>query len=414
MVAACQSGANNGLTLIGTGAESVAMGGADVAVARDTTALSTNPAGLSQLRGWGFDGFLAAAYALDVAHADQFGNNSIVDSRIIPIAGFGIAKPLDNTGLTFGLGLFAQAGAGNVYNHLITPFGGTDALSARFGVLKVVPGFAWQATDELATGVAVNIYYASYRQRTFPSVSAYDPAYPSRSFFGSELGNASTTRVGAKVGALYKPVSAISLGVTYSPRVNLPFDNGELKANFSALGLGSVTYRNAQLRGLALPEEVAMGIAWRPTPRWLLAVDLMWSNYSRALRTQALTAANPDNPAAPPTVTNTAALDWHNQTVIATGVAYSPDEATRVYGGVSFGRNPVPATTLSPLLAAIGELHLTTGVARQLDNHWQVSGALEYLVPTGVVYYNPQLPFGPGAQERVSYVALTVMLSRRW
>lgn len=35
--------ATNGLNLIGFGPESVAMGGADTAVARDTTALNTNP-----------------------------------------------------------------------------------------------------------------------------------------------------------------------------------------------------------------------------------------------------------------------------------------------------------------------------------------------------------------------------------
>ena len=39
--------ANNGLNLVGFGSESLNMGGADVAVARDTTALNTNPAGLS-------------------------------------------------------------------------------------------------------------------------------------------------------------------------------------------------------------------------------------------------------------------------------------------------------------------------------------------------------------------------------
>ena len=40
-------GASNGLNLIGFGAESYIMGGADLAVARDTTAMNTNPAGLS-------------------------------------------------------------------------------------------------------------------------------------------------------------------------------------------------------------------------------------------------------------------------------------------------------------------------------------------------------------------------------
>ena len=42
--------ASNGLNLIGFGTESVLMGGADVAVARDTLALNTNPAGLARIR----------------------------------------------------------------------------------------------------------------------------------------------------------------------------------------------------------------------------------------------------------------------------------------------------------------------------------------------------------------------------
>jgi long-chain fatty acid transport protein len=48
--------ATNGILLIGYGAESTLMGGADTAVARDTSALNTNPAGLVQIKGKRFDG----------------------------------------------------------------------------------------------------------------------------------------------------------------------------------------------------------------------------------------------------------------------------------------------------------------------------------------------------------------------
>ncbi|HZI83127.1 MAG TPA: aromatic hydrocarbon degradation protein, partial [Casimicrobiaceae bacterium] len=114
--------ASNGLTLIGTGAESVAMGGADVAVARDTTALSTNPAGLSQLPGWAHDGFVGAAFATDVAHADQFGNDQNVANWVVPVGGAGVSKRIDGHDVTLGIGMFAQAGAGSIYNDLTTPF----------------------------------------------------------------------------------------------------------------------------------------------------------------------------------------------------------------------------------------------------------------------------------------------------
>ena len=412
--AGCPSFANNGLLLIGTGSESVGMGGADVAVARDTCALSTNPAGLSQIAGWANDAYFAGAFALDVAHADRMGNDSPVDNWVVPIAGAAISKHVDGSGVTLGAGLFAQAGAGNVYNNLRTPFGGEDTLRAQFGVFKFTAGLAWQVTDKLALGAAADLYYASLKQRVFPNASEFNPTDPAQTFFGTEIQDARSVQLGGKIGALYKPAPTLSLGLTYTPQVKIPFDNFQLVVNLSGLGLGSVTYQNAQLHGLALPQAIAGGVAWQATPELLVAADVKWLDYRRALRSQTLSASNPDNPLAPPAITNTATLDWSNQTVIAAGVAYTADDATRVYAGVNYGRNPIPSTTLNPLLAAIGELHFTAGFARSLGGVWSVSAALEYLVPKQVTYYNPQLPFGPGSEERTSYVAVLLMLSRRW
>ncbi|PPK78234.1 hypothetical protein B0F87_101616 [Methylobacter tundripaludum] len=56
--------ATNGINLIGFGTESTLMGGADIAVARDTSALNTNPAGLTQIHGQAFDGFASGCAPL--------------------------------------------------------------------------------------------------------------------------------------------------------------------------------------------------------------------------------------------------------------------------------------------------------------------------------------------------------------
>lgn len=151
LVSAWSAHANNGLTLIGTGAESVGMAGAGIAVARDTGALATNPAGLGQLTKAAFDGYLAGAFAIDVAHADGFDNDQRVANWFIPNLGVGISTPIAGTPFTAGVGLFGQAGAGSVYNDINTPFGGRDTLRAQFGVLKVVPGIAWQAMPRAPT-----------------------------------------------------------------------------------------------------------------------------------------------------------------------------------------------------------------------------------------------------------------------
>ncbi len=405
---------NNGLALIGTGAESVGMGGAGVAVARDTGALGTNPAGLSQLAGVTFDGILAAAFALDVAHADRYGNDQRVANWIVPNLGAGISKRVEGSAFTLGIGVLGQAGVGSVYNNLNTPYGGQDTLRSQFGVVKLATGVAWQATAQLALGATLNVHYAALDQRVYPNQSVAAPDDPAQTFFGTTIESATAVRLGAKLGLLYKPTDALSLGLAYSPQVNLPLTGGTLEANLSALGLGRVTYRDVRLDGLALPQELAGGFAWQATPKALIAFDVRWQDYSRALRNQTLSASNPDNPLAPPAISSTSTLAWRDQVVVAAGLAYAVDDATKLYAGINYGRNPIPAHNLNPLLASIGELHLTAGIAGNLGDGWRAAAALEYLAPNEVTYYNPQLPFGPGAQERTSYVAVTTMLSRRW
>jgi long-chain fatty acid transport protein len=68
--------ATNGINLIGFGLESTLMGGADTAVARDTGALNTNPAGLAQIHGRAFDGFGTLLRTTDLAHKDALNDHT--------------------------------------------------------------------------------------------------------------------------------------------------------------------------------------------------------------------------------------------------------------------------------------------------------------------------------------------------
>ena len=213
---------SNGLNLIGFGTESVGMGGADIAVARDTTALNTNPAGLTQLRGTAFDQYFATAFALDVAHADRLGNDKKVDNKTINVGGFGFSTRLGTTGVTVGIGGFAQGGAGNVYRDLATPFGGRDELSGLFAIGRLSPGIAWRVSEQLSIGASVAITHARAKQRTFPGASVFNAAVPSQSFFGSIVKDLEATRVGARLGVRYEATPTLALAAVYSPKTELP------------------------------------------------------------------------------------------------------------------------------------------------------------------------------------------------
>lgn len=55
LVVTCPTWAGNGFNMIAYGAKSVTMGGADIAVARDTSAVNTNPSGLTRISGGKMD-----------------------------------------------------------------------------------------------------------------------------------------------------------------------------------------------------------------------------------------------------------------------------------------------------------------------------------------------------------------------
>jgi long-chain fatty acid transport protein len=399
--------ANNGLNMIGFGTESVAMGGADVAWSRDTSALNTNPAALSNLNAPALDLFAAAAYAIDVAHADQLGNDQGVDNRVIPLAGFGYAQPIHNSSLVAGVGLFAQGGAGYVYRNIVTPFGGRDELSSLFRIAKLSVGGAWTPDDRVSVGAALSLVYGDIKQQVFPETSV-------PGFFGYSLDGPHALRPGLKIGLLYRPREDVTLGATYTAATKLPLDGGHLTANLSALDLGDVTYQNVKLDGLSLPQEVALGFAWQPNPPWVISLKLDWLDWSNAVSHSQLAASEPDHPAAPPVLSADSTLGWRDQYVIAMGLIHRLGPKDELLAGYNYGRNPSPPDHTQPLLAAISEHHLTAGLRHHSDGNWQETYAVEYQPGAKVVYSNPESPFGPNAEERNRYVALHAMFSRRW
>lgn len=405
--------ANNGLNLIGFGTESIGMGGADIAVARDTTALNTNPAAIARLRRARFDGFVEAA-SVGQRHADVFGNDRAVSNRLIGVGGFGLPAPLGDTDLVAGIGLFGQGGAGFVYRDLATPFGGTDSVALVFGVGRLTPALAWRATPALSVGLSLPITLARAKQEFFPGVSQFNAADPARSFFGTRIEDMRSTRPGVRLGALYEATPELTLAAVFGSRTRLPLDRGRMVVNMSAIGLGTVTYRDVRIEGLGLAQEIGAGVAWRATAATLVSFEVTRLRWSKVLKTETLTARNPDNAAAPPSLQQSLALDWSDQTVFALGVAYDVDARLTLYGGANYGRNPVPARTTSPFLAPIGEKHLTLGARRRVQPDWELSAALEVLAPKTVTYTNPELPFGADARELSRYVALHLMLGRRW
>lgn len=404
---------SNGLNLIGFGAESIGMGGADLAVARDTSAMNTNPAGLANISGSRMDMSGAVMHMLSVKHRDSLGNDAEVSNPWVGFGTGGYAHRWGESPFVLGAGFFVQGGAGNVYKDLETPFGTRDELSALFRIAKITPSIAYRVSNGLYIGASLQVVYTDIRQKVFPNTSFADVGDPSNSFFGYEVKDMDGVGAGAKLGILYRASDRFSVGATYTTRIRLPLEDGKVIVNMGATGLGRVTYRNAEIDGLELPQELGVGIAVRPVGSLLLALDISWIDWSSSMKSSTLRATDPDTPEAPPVLESSSSMNWRDQYVIAVGIAYDATERTILRAGYNYGRNPIPDETLTPILATFSEQTVTMGIGYQINSEWRIDTAVEYALKDKVSYNNPQLPFGP-SQEEGEAIGLHVMVSRTW
>jgi len=392
--------ATNGLNVIGFGGESVAMGGADLAVARDTTALNTNPAGLAQIGQTRVDFYGSAAYTIDVHHRDAQGHEEEVDKKLFFGGDAGCAVPVADGRVAVGIGIFGQGGAGIVYDDFAAPSGMRGELSNEYGIARVTPGVALRVNDALFLGASAVITYAQNDQAFFPESPG-----------GTRLEGMEAVDAGAKVGAMLRVAQRVTLGMAYTSQVDLALDGGELVVNQGPAG--KVAYRDVTLSGAGQPQELGLGIALQATETLLVSAELTWLDWSRAAKRSHLKARDPDKQGAP-VIDQETDLNWRDQYVVALGLAYDLSEHTVLRAGYNYGRNPIPDETLSPLLPNIAEHHLTAGAGHQLSDHWRIDAALEYQLPHEVTYTNPDLPFGPDAREHQEFAAVHVMVSRQW
>jgi long-chain fatty acid transport protein len=261
--------------------------------------------------------------------------------------------------------------------------------------------------DKWSVGGSFGLVYAQAEQKIFADTSVPP------TFSGIEIEDASSLRTSFKLGIQYQATAKLTLAATYTGKTELPLTDGQLKLNMTGAGLGVVKYDDVTLKGLALPEEIGVGAAYQMNDKLLLSLKINWINWSDAMKNNVLSASNPSNPALPD-INSTSTMDWNNQLVFATGMAYRYSDKTTLYAGYNYGKNPIPKEHINPVVAGIFDHHLTFGGSYQFNKEWTFYSGIEYDFRKKVDYTNPELPFGNDAQLRNEAIWLHMMVSRQW
>ncbi|MES2569202.1 MAG: outer membrane protein transport protein [Verrucomicrobiota bacterium] len=376
-----------GIFLDGPGARAMALGGnATAAASGPLDALGANPGALSEIRGFQLD--LAGTAALA---RGEFSNRANDRSRMnstgaLPQGAFGAAfGPV-----AFGLGVTTEAALRANWRFRDAP-GGLDG-NTSYGLrrhdseillIRTAFGASYRITSQLTIGASVGLLF---NQNTLQAPYTFQTQPTLRS--AKTLLDLQTEGYGwnAQFGLLWKPLETLRLGLSYTTESRV-VSEGRAEADTSVqlrnIGLGSARSKTAFDAEVTnhFPRIISGGVAWQPIPNLALHGQLDWINWADSFDTlevrlrrsnnrdlNALIGANQIDEDIP--------LNWRDQFVARFGIEYLPDPHWTVRAGYSYGRNPVPDQTLTPLTAAIMEHAVSAGVGYRwkqagIDLAWQ-------------------------------------------
>ncbi|MEZ4222997.1 MAG: outer membrane protein transport protein [Polyangiaceae bacterium] len=432
---ASHASATNGMNPVAFGAAPAGRGGADLAVATDTSAMNTNPAGITQnkMRADASVSLLIPSLTLNDRAATPQGAMELNmdkagESKLFPLVNLGFSTHVFD-GLYAGLAFVTQGGMGAEFKGLNTfsdadpttmsqPVPGQYDTYSQIMYLKLVPTLAWRfedvATDvDVSLGAGFNIGMSKMEFRhggfAFPEQDGDGIYAPHSVEFSSDYAIGYAVRLGL----LVQLADAVGVGASYQTKAKLPYEG-------TATVDKQLDYDSKM--DFAWPQEVGVGVSARPIKPLLLVADLRWVEWSDTMDTVTLEGnAAAQAPPGYESLTLPFQMRWRDQVVAAVGAEYSvvADVALRI--GYNYGKSPVEPDGINPLFPAVSEHHLTLGAGARVLAGLGFDAAVEYS-PKNTVSSNAQnqMALQPGTNTPSGYsfdVAmsqLTVHLGARY
>jgi long-chain fatty acid transport protein len=363
--------ATNGYQLIGIGSYQKSLGGAVTANPGTAMTAITNPAGMIRI-GKRADFSMEAFMPTRSTDFSAFGGDKAEsDSDLYGVPAIGWTAPVgDSDDLYFGGGMYGTSGLGVDYPEtLMMPapasFTGNDLVwdgYSNIAFWQMAPTLAWNASERLSLGVAVNIDYqqVSFAQTIRDTVTGvrynFDLARSANAFgFGLTLG------------LLYDVTESFTLGFSYKSKQyfsDLEYNLSEGDIDTTLVG-GPVFPGGTYKLGLDFPQQLAAGLAYSPSDRWTISADLKWIEWSDTMGD--LSVKGPDG--------YEFAMDpgWDDQLVYALGVDIAATDKLNLRFGFNYAESPIDGSNAANnlILPGVVEDHYTFGLDYRFS-HWEL------------------------------------------
>jgi len=359
-----------GLRVNEQGAKAMGMGNAFTAQADDPTALYYNPAGIAFLKGTQVN---LGTLVIAVPQTEFTGTTPLSGNPPTGVGGTSVFEKakrdvfitptlyatysMENLPISFGLGVNSiyplskswddsSTFRSQVTNIAIKPINFQPTVAYRFDNLNLA----------VAAGIDVTHAIVSFQRMAY----APDPAVPNTAFELGSLGvDGTATDVGYNLGLKWKPRSDLSFGIAYRSEIKLHIKGdanflATSPTGFAAIGMAAAaTDPHSRTRvtstassTLTLPDSLSLGVAWQTTDKLTLAFDAErtgWSSVGSLL-------LNFDNAQFAAFNNKPLPLNWEDVWAYRFGGQYAWNKNLDLRAGYMFDTNPIPDSTLGPLL----------------------------------------------------------------
>lgn len=387
----------DGIYRNGASARSMALGGSDVALPEEPMdALHSNPAGLLALRSptLQFGGVAALASG---EFASAAGGQGGIRERAGAAPDFGVGFRLPDSPVAVGLGVLTDGALGARWNYLDVPGGLGGATSyglqkhrSEIAVLRGALGIGVAISERLSLGASLGLIYnrntlqAPYTFQSHPVLQGFKTLLDLRTEgFG----------VNGTAGVQFKPDDRWSFGLSYRTETRVDSDgdaSGNAAAQLQSLGGAFAGVRpdfhyDATVAN-TFPQTVSAGVSWQFAARARAVIQLDWIGWSDAFDDLNISLTRGNNAdlnafLGTDSIRDSVPLHWRDAFVYRAGLEFAATSELALRVGYSFGENPVPASSLSPLTAAILEHTLTAGVGWE-RGRFSVDLAYQFDFPT--------------------------------
>ncbi len=347
------------------GQRQIGMAHTGIGLAQDAATIYFNPAGLSfvenQVNG-GVSGIIPRIQYLDVAtNASTRSENQI----FTPFSLYG-SYHLNNTPLTFGLGVYTPFGSGVKYP---TDWTGRFVLTnINLQAVYIQPTVAYKVTDFLSFGAGfVGALGHVELEKQLPLYSSLAGTEAAAKLEGNAQG------WGYNLGMYFTGGEKFSAGITYHSQVDMKVDNGS--ATFTNIPFAAASsFPNTSFKTeCPLPAELGIGGAYKIYKNLTLAADFnytLWESFESLGFDYAINTDKLTDDASPRL--------YKNAWAVRGGLQWDASKRTTIRGGAFYDRTPVQEGYVNPELPDNDKIGFSLGATYWLSDRVCIDASLLY------------------------------------